>query len=105
MKRILITGAAGFIGFHLAMHLKSRGDFVIGIDNFNNYYDPHLKKDRAAHLQKMGVEVLPSDICEKNYLKLVMLRHGITHVAHLAAQAGVRHSLTEPDDYVSANLE
>lgn len=105
MKRILITGAAGFIGFHLAMHLKARGDFVVGIDNFNNYYDPHLKKDRAASLQKIGVEVLHSDICEKNFLKLVILRYGITHFAHLAAQAGVRHSLTEPDDYVSANLE
>ena len=105
MKRILITGAAGFIGYHLAVHLKARGDFVIGIDNFNAYYDPHLKKDRVAQLQKTGIEVLRSDICEKNFLKLVLLRYGITHVVHLAAQAGVRHSLFEPDDYVSANLQ
>lgn len=105
MKRILITGAAGFIGYHLALHLKARGDFVIGIDNFNAYYDPHLKKDRVAQLQKSGIEVLRSDICEKNFLKLVLLRYGITHVVHLAAQAGVRHSLFEPDDYVSANLQ
>lgn len=105
MKRIIITGAAGFIGFHLAMHLKARGDFVVGIDNFNAYYDPHLKKDRVALLQKMGVEVLHSDVCEKNFLKLVLLRYGITHVVHLAAQAGVRHSLFEPDDYVSSNLQ
>lgn len=105
MKRILITGAAGFIGFHLATHLKKRGDFVIGVDNFNPYYDPQLKKDRASELQKMGVEVLHTDICEKNFLKLLFLRYGITHVVHLAAQAGVRHSLYEPDDYVSANLQ
>lgn len=105
MKRILITGAAGFIGYHLALHLNARGDFVIGIDNFNAYYDPHLKKDRVAQLQKLGIEVLRSDICEKNFLKLVLLRYGITHVVHLAAQAGVRHSLFEPDDYVSANLQ
>lgn len=105
MKRVIITGAAGFIGYHLALHLKARGDFVIGLDNFNSYYDPHLKKDRAAQLQKAGIEVLKQDICEKNFLKLVLLRYGITHVVHLAAQAGVRHSLFEPDDYVSSNLE
>lgn len=105
MKRIIITGAAGFIGYHLALHLKARGDFVIGVDNFNAYYDPHLKKDRVAQLQKAGIEVLKQDICEKNFLKLVFLRYGITHVVHLAAQAGVRHSLFEPDDYVSSNLE
>lgn len=105
MKRILITGAAGFIGYHLATQLKNRGDFVIGVDNFNAYYDPQLKRDRAAELQKIGVDVLQTDICEKNFLKLLLLRYGITHVVHLAAQAGVRHSLYEPDDYVSANLQ
>ena len=105
MKRILITGAAGFIGFHLATQLKKRGDFVIGLDNFNPYYDPSLKRDRASELQKIGVEVLETDICEKNSLKLLLLRYGITHVVHLAAQAGVRHSLYEPDDYVSSNLD
>jgi len=105
MKRILITGAAGFIGYHLSLYLKARGDFVIGVDNFNAYYDPHLKKDRVVQLQKKGVEVFHSDICEKNFLKLMLLRYGITHVVHLAAQAGVRHSLFEPDDYVSSNLQ
>lgn len=105
MKRIIITGAAGFIGYHLAIHLKNRGDFVIGLDNFNAYYDPHLKNDRVAQLRKLGIEVLKEDICEKNFLKLVLLRYGITHVVHLAAQAGVRHSLFEPDDYVSSNLQ
>lgn len=105
MKRILITGAAGFIGFHLALHLKKRGDFPIGLDNFNAYYDPQLKRDRAEQLQKQGIEVLASDIRERDFLRLLFLRYGITHVVHLAAQAGVRHSLAEPDDYVASNLE
>ena len=103
MKRILITGAAGFIGYHLALHLNKRGDFAIGLDNFNAYYDPHLKRDRAIQLQKQGVEVLESDIRDRDYLKLLLLRYGITHVGHLAAQAGVRHSLSEPGDYVASN--
>ncbi len=104
MKRILITGAAGFIGYHLSVFLKQRGDFVIGLDNFNAYYDPHLKRDRVAELQKLGIEVAQADVCDQNFLKLFLLRYGITHVVHLAAQAGVRHSLLEPDDYVSSNL-
>lgn len=105
MKRVLITGAAGFIGFHLALFLKRRGDFVIGLDNFNSYYDPQLKRDRAELLKKQGIEILCSDILERDLLRLLLLRHGITHVAHLAAQAGVRHSLFAPDDYVASNLE
>lgn len=103
-KRILITGAAGFIGFHLALHLKKRGDFVIGLDNFNDYYDPQLKKEREKILHTEGIEVLHADICDTDLLQLALLRHGITHVAHLAAQAGVRHSLIAPDDYVASNL-
>jgi UDP-glucuronate 4-epimerase len=105
MKRILITGAAGFIGFHLAKKLRMRGDFCIGLDNFNAYYDPQLKKDRALHLEKLGVNIVSADICDKDLLKLLMVKHGITHVVHLAAQAGVRHSLSNPDDYVSSNLQ
>lgn len=105
MKRILITGAAGFIGFHLAQRLKKRGDFAVGLDNFNAYYDPQLKKDRAEQLQKQGIEIIPGDIRDRDALKLLLLRHGITHVVHLAAQAGVRHSLSAPDDYVASNLQ
>jgi UDP-glucuronate 4-epimerase len=104
MKRILITGAAGFIGFHLARHLKKRGDFCLGLDNFNSYYDPQLKRDRASVLQKQGIEVVSADIQEQGAIKLLILKHGITHVVHLAAQAGVRHSLSHPDDYVASNL-
>lgn len=104
MKRILITGSAGFIGFHLAKYLHAQGDFCLGFDNFNSYYDPQLKKDRAAILSKLGIEVFEGDICERDKLKTLILNHDITHVVHLAAQAGVRHSLTHADDYVSSNL-
>jgi UDP-glucuronate 4-epimerase len=105
MKRILITGAAGFIGFHLARFLHKRGDFCLGLDNFNAYYDPRLKKDRAQILHQEGIEVLHADIQERDLLKLLLHTRGITHVVHLAAQAGVRHSLSHPDDYVAANLQ
>lgn len=105
MKRILITGAAGFIGFHLVKSLKKRGNFCLGLDNFNSYYDPELKKARAAQLKKLDVEMVHADICERDRIKLLLLKHGITHVVHLAAQAGVRHSLSHPDDYVASNLQ
>jgi len=104
MKRILITGAAGFIGFHLAKWLKNRGDFCLGLDNFNPYYDPQLKRDRAAELQKQGIEIVHADIQQSHIVKMLLLKHGITHTVHLAAQAGVRHSLSHPDDYVASNL-
>ncbi|MBU6383217.1 MAG: NAD-dependent epimerase/dehydratase family protein [Verrucomicrobia bacterium] len=105
MKRILITGAAGFIGFHLASALKKRGDFCLGLDHFNSYYDPNLKRARAAQLKNEGVEVLPLDICDREAIQSLLLQHGITHLVHLAAQAGVRHSLSHPDDYVASNLQ
>lgn len=105
MKKILITGAAGFIGFHLAQALKKRGDFCVGMDHFNSYYDLNLKKARAALLKKQKIEVISADICDKDQIKLLILKHGITHIVHLAAQAGVRHSLSHPDDYVASNLQ
>jgi len=104
-KRILITGAAGFIGFHLALALKKRGDLVVGVDNFNAYYDPQLKRDRRDRLAKSGIEILTADIRDRDFIRLVLLRNEITHIVHLAAQAGVRHSLYEPDDYVASNLQ
>ena len=105
MKRILITGAAGFIGFHLAKQLKRRGDFCLGLDHFNPYYDPELKKSRAKELLALGIEVVHADIQEKETVQKLLFQHGITHVAHLAAQAGVRHSISHPDDYVASNLQ
>lgn len=105
MKRILITGSAGFIGFHVAQALKKRGDFCIGLDSFNSYYDPELKRARASILKNQGIEILSADICDKETVKSLLNKNGITHVVHLAAQAGVRHSLSHPDDYVAANLQ
>lgn len=105
MKRILVTGAAGFIGFHLCLFLKARGDFVIGLDNFNHYYDPMLKRGRAAELAKAGVAVIEGDIQDTELLKTILSESAISHTAHLAAQAGVRHSLHFPQDYVASNLK
>lgn len=104
MKRILITGIAGFIGFHLAKYLHSQNNFCIGFDNFNPYYDPQLKKDRAAALQKLGIRVVQADILDRSFIQQWLAEYEITHIVHLAAQAGVLHSLSQPDDYVAANL-
>jgi UDP-glucuronate 4-epimerase len=104
-KRILVTGAAGFIGFHLSKALKERGDFVIGYDNFNDYYSPLLKNARAERLRKIGVEVLHGDLCNSPLLTETVDNFRITHIAHLAAQAGVRYSLENPQAYVQSNIE
>ncbi len=100
-KRILVTGVAGFIGFHVASALKKRGDAVIGVDNFNAYYDVQLKRERAKLL---GIEVVECDIGDTKKIKELLHTHKITHVVHLAAQAGVRHSIKHPGDYVASNL-
>lgn len=102
--RIFITGIAGFIGFHVAQALHKRGNAVVGCDNFNDYYDPSLKRDRASHLKKQGIQVLDMDIRSPSLEKLI-LDHKITHFVHLAAQAGVRHSIQHPESYVDNNLE
>jgi len=105
MKRVLVTGAAGFIGFHLAHALQRRGDVVVGLDNFNSYYNPLLKDARAHLLRQAGIELVTSDIQNKPLLLKLLASHKITHIAHLAAQAGVRHSLNAPDDYISSNIQ
>jgi len=104
-KRILITGAGGFIGFHLTHALHRRGDFVIGLDNFNDYYSPTLKKKRAAILREKGVDIIVGDICDLDLLQGLVKHHRITHIVHLAAQAGVRYSLNNPGAYVESNLK
>lgn len=100
-KRIFITGIAGFIGFHLAKRLEEEGHFVIGCDNFNSYYDPELKRERASQLSS----VLSLDICEKDRLEKLIVENEITHVVHLAAQAGVRYSISHPTAYQHSNLD
>lgn len=102
---ILVTGAAGFIGFHLALYLNSRKDKVLGLDNFNSYYDINLKLAREKILNDHGIEIIHADIRDKELIKNLLKKNEITHVIHLAAQAGVRNSLLNPHDYIASNLE
>jgi UDP-glucuronate 4-epimerase len=102
---ILVTGAAGFIGFHLSLSLKKRKDKVLGLDNFNSYYDKNLKLKREEILKENDISVIHGDIRDTSFLKNLLEKNKITHIVHLAAQAGVRHSLTHPEDYVASNLE
>jgi UDP-glucuronate 4-epimerase len=103
---VLITGAAGFIGFSTSQALLARGERVIGIDNLNDYYSVALKEARLAELGRLpgfGFEHL--DIAERGALSALVGRHGdVDRVIHLAAQAGVRYSLVNPHAYVSANI-
>lgn len=103
-KRILVTGAAGFIGYHLCKFLSARGDRVIGLDNFNDYYSPKLKQDRAKELAKVNVQVINGDILNAALLEEIVVEHRITHLVNLAAQAGVRYSLVNPNAYITANI-
>lgn len=103
-KKIFITGSAGFIGFHLARTLASRGDEVVGFDNFNSYYTPRLKRERAKILLDQGIRITEGDICDKAGLERAIKEHKTTHIVHLAAQAGVRYSLVNPEIYVQTNI-
>ena len=101
----LVTGAAGFIGFHLAGALTKRGDLVVGLDNFNSYYPVSLKRSRAASLLKEHqVPVLDADLNDYMLMLEVFDTCKFTHVVHLAAQAGVRYAKKAPQTYVASNL-
>ena len=103
--KILLTGAAGFIGYHSAAALLKAGHSVIGVDSLNSYYDPGLKRARLSRLQaEPGFVLHQADIAEPEGLLRRFGDAGVTHVLHLAAQAGVRHSLNAPRDYVTTNL-
>ena len=103
---VLVTGAAGFIGFHVATALLQRGEAVIGVDSVNDYYDVRLKEARLAKLGKLrGFTFEKLDLAERGAFAAVLGRHaGIDRIVHLAAQAGVRYSLVNPHAYVSANI-
>jgi UDP-glucuronate 4-epimerase len=102
---ILVTGAAGFIGFHVAQRLLQNGRAVAGLDNLNAYYDPKLKQARRAELEKRdGFRFVKLDLADRAGMAALFAEHRFAHVVHLAAQAGVRHSLTDPHAYVDANL-
>lgn len=103
--RILLTGAAGFIGMHTAQRLLERGDEVLGIDNFNDYYDPALKQARWQRLlPHAGFTGLRLDVADRDALAGLFARERFDAVVHLAAQAGVRYSITHPMAYADSNL-
>ena len=121
LMKILVTGAAGFIGFHLCRRLAGRGDEIIGIDSINDYYDPALK---YARLSELGISKAAADSCQVaqsaslkafSFLRLsiedaegtssLFRDHEFDCVLHLAAQAGVRYSIENPRAYISANID
>lgn len=102
----LVTGVAGFIGYHLAEKLCSEGNKVIGIDNLNDYYDLNLKKSRLSNLKKnKNFRFKKIDLCEYNKLSNVISNNEINIIYHLAAQAGVRYSINFPREYLKSNIE
>ncbi|USA46045.1 NAD-dependent epimerase [Acinetobacter sp. C26M] len=109
--KVLVTGAAGFIGFSVAKKLLERGDNVVGFDNFNDYYDPSLKEARAQQLQLLAERndtgsftLIRDNLANKAVVDQCFQDHTFDRVIHLAAQAGVRYSLENPHSYVESNL-
>lgn len=103
----LLTGSAGFIGFHLARHLMGRGEQVVGLDNLNDYYSVKLKQDRVEALQQefgKAFSFIHADFSDPDALSKALAGHTINRIAHLGAQAGVRYSLTHPHAYIRANV-
>jgi UDP-glucuronate 4-epimerase len=105
MNRVLVTGSAGFIGFHLSQRLLARGTEVIGLDNLNDYYDVLLKKDRLAQLEDYpNFHFHQLDLVDRSGIAELFRQQHFDMVVNLAAQAGVRHSLKNPHVYVDSNL-
>ena len=104
--KILVTGAAGFIGFHTANALLARGDEVVGLDNLNTYYDVRLKEARLALLQdQAGFRFVRADLEDRAVIAALFATERFDRVVHLAAQAGVRYSLENPHAYIDANIQ
>ncbi|MFH1670075.1 MAG: SDR family NAD(P)-dependent oxidoreductase, partial [Patescibacteria group bacterium] len=102
--KVLLTGSAGFIGFHTAKALLARGDEVIGIDNFNPYYDPKLKRDRISQIEnEKGFTLIEGDVTDRETVREAM--KGVDRVCHLAALAGVRYSFEHPDEFILNNIQ
>jgi len=103
--KILVTGAAGFIGFHVTRALLARGDYVIGLDNLNSYYDVSLKKSRLENIPSKNFSFIHEDLAKESELKNIFLQHSFDAVIHLGAQAGVRHSIENPNIYIDSNIK
>ena len=103
--KILVTGAAGFIGFHAARQLLERGDTVVGLDNFNDYYDVELKNSRAAILGDYAdFKMQRLELADRDSIEKLFDDEGFEKVVHLAAQAGVRYSIENPHSYIDSNI-
>ena len=106
--KVLVTGAAGFIGFHLTLALLERGDEVVGVDNLNDYYDPQLKQDRLdviyGHVKADAFTFLKEDIADRETMAELFSAYSFDVVVNLAAQAGVRYSIENPNTYVDSNI-
>ncbi|MDB0003107.1 NAD-dependent epimerase/dehydratase family protein [Alphaproteobacteria bacterium] len=104
--KVLVTGCAGFIGFHLSKYLLKKKITVLGIDNLNSYYDTELKKNRIKILKRnKNFKFYKFDLINKNKINKLIINEKIKHVVHLAAQAGVRYSIENPETYFKNNLE
>ncbi|MFZ9813284.1 MAG: NAD-dependent epimerase/dehydratase family protein, partial [Burkholderiaceae bacterium] len=103
--KILVTGAAGFLGSALTLRLLERGDTVIGLDNHNDYYDPAIKEARLArHAQHPGYTHLRIDLADRQAIDNAFAQHRPQRVVNLAAQAGVRYSIENPLAYINSNI-
>ena len=103
--KILVTGAAGFIGMHVSQLLLARGDTVVGLDNLNDYYDPQIKRDRLARLTPhASFRFVQMDVADRPGMERLFAEERFDKVVHLAAQAGVRYSLKNPHAYIDSNI-
>ncbi|EFA70398.1 NAD-dependent epimerase [Cylindrospermopsis raciborskii S07] len=104
--KILVTGAAGFIGFHLSNYLLNRGDYVVGIDNLNSYYDVSLKQARLVQLEPHNklFSFIPLDLADRDRVNNLFAQYQFDVVVNLAAQAGVRYSIKNPHAYIDSNI-
>lgn len=102
---ILVTGAAGFIGFHTCLQLLKNNELIIGLDNINDYYDVNLKKDRLAQIKRHpNFSFKKIDLIDKEAIDALFKKYSFSTVIHLAAQAGVRYSLENPHSYINSNI-